>query len=165
MSRVYLLLGSNQGDRAALLAEACDRIGALCGSVTAMSRLYESEPWGFEAETWFVNQALELTTGINPHRLLLMLLDIERELGRRRSADAMGYASRPIDIDMLYYDDLVVDTANLVLPHPRIRERRFALLPMCDVAPDFVHPLSGLTQRELLERCQDNSKVLLLQEK
>lgn len=153
------------GDKVALLAEARERIGAMCGSVTAASPLYESEPWGFDADSWFVNQALELTTAINPYLLLLMLLNIERDLGRRRNGMKKGYASRPIDIDILYYDDLVADTADLVLPHPRLQERRFVLLPLCDIAPELVHPVLGLTQRELLERCQDKAKVFLLQEK
>ena len=162
MSKVYLLLGSNLGDKVALLAAARERIGESCGRVTAASPLYESEPWGFEADSWFVNQALELNTAINPYLLLLMLLNIERDLGRQRNGIKKGYASRHIDIDMLYYDDLVANTDDLILPHPRLQERRFVLLPLCDIAPELVHPVLGLTQRELLERCPDESIVRLL---
>lgn len=159
MSKAYLLLGSNQGDRAAILADAVGRIGAVCGRTTALSPLYESEPWGFEADTWFLNQAVELSTDINPHRLLHMLLHVEHDLGRRRDDTPKGYASRPIDIDMLYYDDLVADTRDLVVPHPRLHLRRFVLLPLCDIAPDLPHPILRLTQRQLLEKCFDTLKV------
>lgn len=162
MSKVYLLLGSNMGDRCEILARACELIEERCGTIVSRSPLYESEPWGFDASIWFVNQAVELMTDANPYLLMLMLLNIERELGRRRNCIKRGYASRPIDIDMLYYDRLVTDTPDLVLPHPRLHERRFVLIPLCDIAPNWVHPVLKLTQRELLEKCEDKAEVRLL---
>lgn len=162
MSKAYLLLGSNMGDRCALLSRACELINERCGTIVSQSPLFESVPWGFEADTWFVNQAVELETKLNPYLLLLMLLNIERELGRRRNGIKKGYASRTIDIDMLYYDNLITTSPDLILPHPRLQERRFVLLPMCWIAPDFVHPVLGVTQKELLEKCPDKSTVRIL---
>lgn len=162
MSKVYLLLGSNMGNRCEIVSKACAMIEARCGGIVFKSPFYESEPWGFEAQEWFVNQAVELSTDINPHRLLRMLLDIEYELGRRRPTGVAGYSSRPIDIDILYYGDLAIATDTLTVPHPRLQKRRFVLEPMCSIAPDMVHPLLGLTQSELLSQCPDASEVRIL---
>ena len=162
MSKVYLLLGSNMGNRCEIVLKACSMIEARCGDIVMKSPFYESEPWGFESKEWFVNQAVELSTDINPHRLLRILLDIEYELGRRRPIGVEGYSSRPIDIDMLYYGDLAIATNTLTVPHPRLQQRRFVLVPMCSIAPDIVHPLLGLTQSELLAQCPDASEVRIL---
>jgi len=161
MSRVFLLLGSNKGDRCELLSQACNIIEERCGTITSRSSLYESEPWGFKADIWFLNQAVELSTDKDPYMLMLILLNIERELGRRRNGIKRGYASRTIDIDILYYDKLITTTPELILPHPRLQDRRFVLVPMCQIAPDLVHPLLKATQRELLEKCTDKSNVRL----
>lgn len=163
MSKVYLLLGSNMGNRCEIVSKACAMIEARCGDIVFKSPFYESEPWGFEAQEWFVNQAVELSTDINPHRLLRMLLDIEYELGRRRPTGVEGYSSRPIDIDILYYGDLAIATDTLTVPHPRLHQRRFVLVPMCSIAPDTVHSLLNLTQSELLAQCPDASEVRIYQ--
>ncbi|MDY6436295.1 MAG: 2-amino-4-hydroxy-6-hydroxymethyldihydropteridine diphosphokinase [Bacteroidales bacterium] len=158
---VLILLGSNMGDREALIDKACDMIAGRCGLITAKSGIYESEPWGFEAEQWFLNQVIQLTTALEPDELMGRLLSIEKELGRDRSIVHQGYASRPMDLDILYFGDQIVDTQMVTAPHPRLQQRRFTLLPLCDVAADMLHPVLKLTNRQLLECCQDEGKVKL----
>ena len=123
------------------------------------SSLYNSEPWGFEAEEWFLNVLLVVETELDPDTLMDRLLDIERELGRVRHPEIEGYTSRTVDLDILYYGDQIVRTAKVTAPHPRLPERRFALMPLCELVPDFLHPESGLSQQQLLEKCHDTSKV------
>ncbi|MBP9994600.1 MAG: 2-amino-4-hydroxy-6-hydroxymethyldihydropteridine diphosphokinase [bacterium] len=156
---VFILVGSNVGDRAVLLERACASVGCVCGRVVAKSPIYESEPWGFEAEQWFLNQVVEIETELPPDDLMLRLLDIERDLGRDRVTPHEGYASRTMDLDILYYGDEVVGTEHVTAPHPRLHLRRFTLLPLCDVAPDFVHPKLKKSNAELLESCEDRGIV------
>lgn len=155
MEQCYLLFGSNMGDKKALFDQACLSINKRCGHVVATSSFYESEPWGFEAEEWFLNRVIVVETALKPEEMLRQLLLIEKELGRVRSPKAKGYASRPVDLDILYFGDRIILTDDLIVPHPRLHHRRFALLPLCEVTPDFKHPILGLTQNELLERCND----------
>ena len=161
---VFVLLGSNLGDRELLVNQACKMMGERCGEIVAKSRLYESEPWGFQAEHWFLNQVVELKTSLSPDALMLELLAIEKELGRDRTTPHGGYVSRPIDLDILYFGDKIIETQLVIAPHPRLHQRRFTLLPLCDVAPDFVHPTLKKTNLQLLDECQDTGivKTLLL---
>ena len=156
---VFVLLGSNLGDRELLVNQACKMMGERCGEIVAKSRLYESEPWGFQSEHWFLNQVVELATLLSPDELMSSLLGIEKELGRDRTQPHNGYVSRPMDLDILYYGNDIIDTQMVTAPHPRLHQRRFTLLPLCDIAPDFVHPLMKKTNRQLLDSCQDNGKV------
>ena len=156
---VFVLLGSNLGDRELLVNQACKMIEERCGKIVAKSRLYESEPWGFKAEHWFLNQVVKVETSLLPDALMLVLLDIEKELGRDRSMPHEGYVSRPMDLDILYFDNEIIDTQMVIAPHPRLHQRRFTLLPLCDVAPDFVHPVMRKTNLQLLDECQDAGKV------
>lgn len=158
----FILLGSNLGERELLLEKAVEMITVSCGELLSMSRLYESEPWGFESENNFLNQVIMIKTDRGPHDLLKELLSIEAELGRRRLEGVVGYQSRPMDLDILYYDDLIIDDSDLILPHPRLHLRRFTLLPLCDIAPDFVHPLLQMTNKKLLDECNDISDVKVL---
>ena len=155
----YLLFGSNMGDKSLIFDQACRFINDRCGCIVEVSAAYESEPWGFEAEEWFLNRVIVLETELDPEALLDALLEIERELGRVRNPEAVGYSSRTADLDILYYGNRIVLTENLTIPHPRLHQRRFALLPMCEVAPQLVHPSLGFTQTELLSRCHDDSEV------
>ena len=159
MEKCYVLFGSNMGDKEAIFAQACLYINNRCGRVVKVSAAYESEPWGFEAEEWFLNRVIVLETALSPMDLLQQLLDIERELGRVRHPEIKGYTSRTADLDLLYYGSRIIQTEALTVPHPRLHLRRFALVPLCEVAPDFKHPVFKLTQEELLEQCPDDCAV------
>ena len=134
-------------------------MGERCGKIVAKSRLYESEPWGFKSEHWFLNQVVKIETALSPDDLMKELLDIEQELGRDRSVPHEGYVSRPMDLDILYFGNEIIYTQMVKAPHPRLHERRFTLLPLCDIAPDFVHPTMKKTNLQLLDECQDAGKV------
>lgn len=142
---VYLALGSNLGDRAANLRTAVERIGEL-GRVEAVSRIYESAAVGYREQGPFYNLVLRLRTGLAPEELFAGVKRIEQGMGRTRS---FRNAPRIIDIDILTYDDFVLHTKDLEIPHPRMMERSFVLLPLAEVAPDFVHPLSRRSMAEL----------------
>ena len=159
---VFVLLGSNLGDRELLVNQACKMLEERCGEIVAKSRLYESEPWGFQAEHWFLNQVVEIRTSLSPDVLMQTLLTIEKELGRDRSMPHQGYVSRPMDLDILYYGKDIIDTEMVTAPHPRLHQRRFTLLPLCDIAPDFVHPRLKKSNLQLLDECQDNGKINVL---
>ena len=157
---VFVLLGSNLGDREHLVNQACKMIGERCGKIVAESSLYESEPWGFQSEHWFLNQVVEVQTQLSPDEMMRQLLEIEKELGRDRSTPHEGYVSRPMDLDILYWGDgLIVEGQHVIVPHPRLHQRRFTLLPLCDIAPDYVHPIMKKTNLQLLDECQDTGIV------
>ena len=165
MSSLYLLIGGNQGDRKALLQQATDLIRQRVGSVVGCSQLYETAPWGaFDQKDTqpFLNMALHVETSISAHGCLLECLAIEKELGRQRKGNALPsdtkrvYSSRPIDIDLILFDDEVISSPDLTIPHPRMHQRRFVLQPLCDIAPDTVHPVLKKTISQLLSICEDN---------
>ena len=159
METAFLSLGSNRGDRQSLLEQATDLIRQRVGSVVCCSPLYETVPWGTFAEGEdlpFLNMALQLETLLSPKSLLTALQQIEKELGRQRKTDgSQYYYSRPIDIDIILYGTTVLDTPELVLPHPRMHLRRFVLQPLCDIAPDARHPLFHKTVSQLLQECPE----------
>ncbi len=159
METCHILFGSNMGDKNEIFAQACLFINNRCGRVVSVSSAYESEPWGFEAEEWFLNRLITVETELEPEEIMQQLLGIEAELGRVRHPETEGYTSRTADLDILYYGSRIVVTGSLVVPHPRLHQRRFALLPLCEMVPQFVHPAFKLTQTELLERCPDTSEV------
>jgi len=134
---VYLSLGSNVGDREAHLRDALARLGAT-GRVIAVSSFYETEPVEFTHQPWFLNCAVALETGQTPQQLMTALLAIEEEMGRRR---VQKKGPRSIDIDILLFDDVVMDSKDLVIPHPAMHERRFVLEPLAEIAPDVIHPV------------------------
>ena len=163
MESCYVLFGSNMGDKENIFAEACLLINNRCGAITAVSSSYESEPWGFEASEWFLNRLIVVDTDLNPEAMLCELLAIEAELGRVRHPEKEGYTSRTADLDILYFCQRVIVTPTLTVPHPRLHLRRFALMPLCEVAPELMHPVFQVTQRELLHRCTDQSIVRVMQ--
>lgn len=139
MSRAYIGLGSNLGDRAAMLRAAFARLAGL-GRIVAASSLYETEPWGLTEQPPFLNAAATLETEHAPEPLLRELLRIERDLGRERQAEPQ-WGPRSIDLDLLLYEDRVLRTPELVVPHPRLHERAFALVPLAEIAPEVIHPV------------------------
>jgi 2-amino-4-hydroxy-6-hydroxymethyldihydropteridine diphosphokinase len=142
----YLSLGSNLGDRDANLREAIHQLEAV-GSIAAVSFLYETEPVEFTAQDWFLNCVVRLATERTPEDLLQSILNIEQSMGRRR---AQSKGPRNIDIDILLFDDSVVNTTDLTIPHPAMHERRFVLAPLAEIAPNAQHPVLHKTARELL---------------
>jgi 2-amino-4-hydroxy-6-hydroxymethyldihydropteridine diphosphokinase len=159
MEKCYILFGSNMGDKSEIFEQACALINNRCGRIVAVSSAYESEPWGFEADEWFLNRLIVIETELAPDELMRQLLDIEAELGRVRHPEIEGYTSRVVDLDILYYGNRVMQTPMVTVPHPRLHLRRFALMPLCELIPDFVHPVLQQTQRELLEACLDAMEV------
>ncbi|MCU0455257.1 MAG: 2-amino-4-hydroxy-6-hydroxymethyldihydropteridine diphosphokinase [Bacteroidales bacterium] len=159
MKRVFLGLGSNLDDREANLNMALCRIAENVGKVIKTSSVYETEPWGFSAEDLFLNMVVEVETRLKPSGLLGRILMIEAKMGRLRSGK--GYSSRIIDIDILIFGDIVLNTKSLVIPHPLIHERRFVLVPFSEIAPDLVHPVLGKDIKSLLKECKDKGKVRL----
>lgn len=152
-----LLLGGNQGDRKELLEEAVRLIGERVGEVRLKSSLYETEPWGFEAEQKFLNQAVMASTKLSAQMVLHEVLNIERELGRVRTGK--GYSSRTMDIDVMFYGTESYETAELTVPHPRLHLRRFVLVPLTEIIPGFIHPKFGKTIAALLDCCPDKGMV------
>lgn len=159
MARAVLLTGGNAGDVKATLQRAQQLINERVGAVLRCSHRYESAPWGFEAPGRFSNQVLEVTTDLSPEEVLDTVQAIELELGRDRAAEAAErertgarYASRKIDVDILFYGDAVIRTERLSVPHPKIGEREFVLVPLCEVMRSFRHPETGLTMAEMLNR-------------
>lgn len=146
---VYLALGSNLGDRLANLKQA---IAALTPQmdVRAKSQVYETPPWGYEDQPKFLNQVIKATTYLDPEPLLKHLKRLEVALGRKAS---IPNGPRLIDLDILFFDDLVVNKSSLIIPHPRLHERAFVLLPLMDLAPDMVHPVRRQSVRDMAALC------------
>lgn len=142
---VYLSLGSNVGDREGQLREALARLGAV-GRVVATSSFYETEPVEFTQQPWFLNCALALETSKTPQELIAAILHIEEEMGRRRGQKK---GPRSIDIDILLFDETVLDSEELTIPHPAMQLRRFVLEPLAEIAPELFHPVLKKTIREL----------------
>ncbi len=140
-----------------MLHEAADRIGSLAGDILKRSPVYESPPWGFDHPVAFLNQALEVKTDHSPQELLTILLDIERSLGR--TGNKGTYEARTIDIDILLYDDIILSTKDLIIPHPRMHLRRFTMKPIADIAPGMIHPVLGKSMEELLRTCKDKDTI------
>lgn len=157
MNEAILLLGGNEGDRRENLKSSIAQIEEKIGRIQKRSSVYESEPWGFEAKNRFLNQVVAVETALTPEALLREIHEIEFFLGRKRSET--GYASRTVDIDILFYNDAVVDLPNLQIPHPRLHERAFTLAPLCEILPEKRHPILQKTVTTLRQTCPDRLKV------
>jgi 2-amino-4-hydroxy-6-hydroxymethyldihydropteridine diphosphokinase len=157
MSKVFLGIGTNLGNRKANLRKAREMIGEYIGRILNSSSVYETAPWGFEAENDFLNMVMEVETNLSPSEIMKKIADIESKLGRERDQDR--YSSRVIDIDIVLYDDLAINENGLKIPHPLMHERKFVLVPLCELAPDMIHPVLEKSMSVLLEECRDRSKI------
>ncbi len=156
MHKAYLLLGTNLGDRFAYLQQAQQQIQTLCGKVYSQSPIYETTAWGLTNQPSFYNQVLVIKTILLPETLMQTLLSIEEKMGRVRT---IKFGPRTIDIDILLIDDLTNNSDLLQLPHPALPQRKFALLPLAEVAPNLVHPVEKRTIAQLLQACTDTLDV------
>lgn len=155
--QAYLSLGGNLGHRYAMLQKAVFRLQERAGNIVAVSPVYETPAWGFEGGD-FLNVCVALATELSPMALLRVVLQIETELGRKRS-DQPGYQSRMLDIDLIFYENEVIHTPELVIPHPRMHQRNFVLKPLADIAPQLYHPLFHKDIRNILQQCKDRSHL------
>ena len=158
-TEVILGLGSNLGDREENIRKAIRLIDERCGKVEKIASLYESEPLGFEAALNFFNTCIKLNTSLKPKALLLELNRIEREMGRTTKSTSGTYCSRVIDIDIIFYGNLVYTDNDLVIPHPRYKDRMFVLLPLIDLDGHCTDPQTGMSVQEALKQCLDESSV------
>jgi 2-amino-4-hydroxy-6-hydroxymethyldihydropteridine diphosphokinase len=156
MNKTYLLTGGNEGDRNLNMQLARANIELICGRILLFSSIYETAPWGKTDQPDFLNQVLLLETILEPLALLQAVLDIEEKGGRKRT---VKNAPRTIDIDILFYNNLVMDEPGLHIPHPRIAARRFVLEPLDEISPGLLHPVLGKTIHQLLLECTDELAV------
>ena len=157
MKIVFLGIGTNLGNREFNLEQAITRIEEFIGPVLMTSSIYETEPWGFQAEEKFLNLVVKAETKLTPSGLLGRILMIESLLGRVRGPDR--YSSRLIDIDILLYEEIIIDQESLKIPHPLLQERRFVLVPLCEIASEMIHPVLKKSYAELLKICEDKNEV------
>lgn len=149
MSTVYLGLGTNLGDKEVQLRTAVNEIEKRIGRIMILSAFYTTIPWGFTSEHTFLNAACAVETFLDPYELLSVTQDIEKNLGRKHKSVDHHYADRLIDIDILFFDQIIIHEANLQIPHPLLTKRDFVLKPLVEIAPDLVHPINHLTIRKL----------------
>ena len=149
MSTVYLGLGTNLGDKKVQLRTAVNEIEKRIGRIMILSAFYTTIPWGFTSEHTFLNAACAVETSLNPYELLSVTQDIEKNLGRKHKSVDHHYADRLIDIDILFFDQIIIHEADLQIPHPLLTKRDFVLKPLVEIAPDLVHPINHLTIRKL----------------
>ncbi len=156
MNKVYLLIGGNMGDRVANLALALNLIEQEAGSIHALSSIYETAAWGFTDQPDFLNQAIFIHTILDATSLMKCLLGIEKKMGRERD---IPLGPRIIDIDIIYFNEEIIQTELLTIPHPRLTERRFVLLPLSEIALNHIHPVLLKTNESLLKECGDSLAV------
>lgn len=164
MHAYTLLLGSNLGNKIQILSRAKFLLQMNRCLISNCSSLYQSEPWGFEHNEAFVNQAVLIHTTQNLFQVYRLCMDIEKQLGRSRNHQNEGYTARPIDIDILFADSLIVQHPHIELPHPRLHLRKFVLIPLDEILPKFVHPIARKSVHQLLDECADTGWVKKIHE-
>ena len=152
----FLLLGTNLGDRKKNLVMARSSIELRVGAIRNASSIYQTAAWGKSDQPDFLNLAIEVETELSPKRVLKEILEVETTMGRVRTSK---WSERLIDIDILLYEGVVISSDELTIPHPQLPARRFALVPLAEIAPEFIHPLLHITISDLLERCSDKLEV------
>ena len=161
MAIVYLCLGSNVGDRFNTIQSAVNLFSLSDStSIIRTSALYETEPWGYKDQEWFLNVIIEIKTSLTPEELLSKCQEIENLLGRDRTHE-VRWAQRSIDIDIIFYDKLILNTEKLTIPHKHMHKRAFVLVPLLELIPDFVHPVSNKPVTELYDELDDVEDVFL----
>ncbi|MCT4614408.1 MAG: 2-amino-4-hydroxy-6-hydroxymethyldihydropteridine diphosphokinase [Marinifilaceae bacterium] len=158
MAKVFFLLGGNQSDRNGILTQSIAMIDREIGKVCSESSIYETDAWGFDCNDKFLNKVVVINTDFTPHEVLSKAQAIENRLGRIRKKDAR-YSSRTIDIDILFYDNEIINTKDLQIPHPRIQERNFALIPLLELDRNYLHPTLKKSIEQLLTECKDSLDV------
>lgn len=155
MSKVYFSIGSNKGNRSQLINEAIDKIDIYIGRVELKSSIYETQSWGFKSNN-FYNICLLIESSLSVESIFNKILKIEKDMGRLKSGNK--YSDRCIDIDILFVEDIIVNSKNLIIPHPRLHLRKFVLTPMLDIAPDLIHPILNKSIKQLELECDDNDQ-------
>lgn len=155
MSKVYFSIGSNKGNRSGLINEAIDKIDIIIGKVVLKSSIYETKSWGFNSNN-FYNICILLESTLTPELILNKILTIEKDMGRLKTTDQ--YSDRCIDIDILFFDNMIVNSKSLEIPHPRIQLRKFVLIPMLELTPDLIHPILNKSIRQLELECVDKDQ-------
>jgi 2-amino-4-hydroxy-6-hydroxymethyldihydropteridine diphosphokinase len=157
MSKVYFSIGSNKGNRSGLINEAIDKIDIIIGKVVQKSSIYETKSWGFNSNN-FYNICILLESTLTPELILNKILAIEKDMGRLKTTDQ--YSDRCIDIDILFFDNMIVNSKSLEIPHPRIQLRKFVLTPMLELTPDLIHPILNKSIRQLELECDDKDQPI-----
>ncbi|MEJ8818820.1 2-amino-4-hydroxy-6-hydroxymethyldihydropteridine diphosphokinase [Lacibacter sp. H407] len=157
LHHVFILLGSNQGQRKQFLQKAMQQIQLYCGSIVNESSIYETAAWGNTKQASFLNKVISIRTKLPPDDLMKKLLEIELNLGRVRIEK---YGPRTIDLDILFYDALIYHSAIVTLPHPAIQDRKFVLIPLAELSPGKIHPVYKKTINTLLKECADQLAVI-----
>lgn len=158
MNHVYLALGSNRGDRQNNLLTAIKKLEEEAGKIALVSSLYETQPWQMNDATHFLNQVILLDTGLTAPNLIKVIFTIEESLGRARS-NSNVYEPRTIDIDILFFNNEILNSSILTIPHPQIAKRRFVLEPLSEIAPAYIHPQLNKSVTELLSSCTDEHSI------
>jgi 2-amino-4-hydroxy-6-hydroxymethyldihydropteridine diphosphokinase len=161
MTKVFILLGSNLGDKYVLINKAINSLVLEAGQLITASDIFFSAPWGYDSDNQFYNAVIQMETHLNPENLLQKCIEIEQKLGRKQK-EKPEYEDRSIDIDILFFGKQIINLPELVIPHPRMHLRKFTLLPLHQIAPNFIHPIFQKRVSQLLNECDDNSKVEML---
>jgi 2-amino-4-hydroxy-6-hydroxymethyldihydropteridine diphosphokinase len=159
MNEAYLCLGGNMGNCLVNLKQACAQIEQKAGKIEQYSSIYQSQAWGMNNAPDFYNQVIKLKTKLNAEEIMLVLLGIEKKMGRERTKQDNAYQNRIIDIDILFFNTEVIENHTLQIPHPRLHLRRFVLEPLHEIAPNHIHPILKKTVAQLLSICADNGQI------